>query len=340
MSNLVVRAMFWLAACVAARRFVQRRHGSGQHSLWPRILLCWRRKPKGATDLRTASKARIGGTFWCPQFHLHLKMILHRRVLGRETLQGFYQTATIRESQRILPAYQWKILHRQFYRVGPPSKPQSLHLFHGTAPSWRPEHGSMPISFRTRTLAIAGAESGGSRIVPGTQGRILRRTARRAWVERVAVSKLWVSGQESVLKRAMLRREFVSQQMNSKAIDHTKIKSDSECVWSHRSQSSVRIPDPRMHQEVPLLFRRQSNSATKQEQIVVSSPGSRSAALPQASTAHPNLSTQAIELPSRVRGTESAQAMTIDPVLLNRLTDDVIRRVEQRVRIDRERRGL
>jgi len=29
-----------------------------------------------------------------------------------------------------------------------------------------------------------------------------------------------------------------------------------------------------------------------------------------------------------------------DPSLLNRLTDDVIRRVERRARIERERRGL
>ncbi len=339
MSNLVVRAMFQLAACVAARRFVQRRHGNGRHNLWPRIMLCWRRKPKGATDLRTASKARMGETFWHPQFHLHLK-ILNRRVLARETLQGIHQAATTRESQRILPTYQLKILHRKFYGVGSPSKPQSSHLFHDTVPSWRPEHGSVPISFRTRILAVVRAESGGNRLVPGTQGRILRRTARRAWVDRVAVSKFLVSGQESVLKRAILRREFVSQQMNSKAIDHTKIKSGSECVWSHRSQSSLQIPDPRMHQEAPLLFRRQSSSAAKQEQIVVSSPGSRSAAPPQVSAAHLSLSTQSIELPPRLGGAGSAQAMTIDPVLLNRLTDDVIRRVEQRVRIERERRGL
>jgi hypothetical protein len=30
----------------------------------------------------------------------------------------------------------------------------------------------------------------------------------------------------------------------------------------------------------------------------------------------------------------------LDPALLDRLTDDVIRRVERRVRIERERRGV
>jgi hypothetical protein len=37
---------------------------------------------------------------------------------------------------------------------------------------------------------------------------------------------------------------------------------------------------------------------------------------------------------------EAAPVATLDPSVLDRLTDDVIRRVEQRIRIERERRGL
>ena len=36
----------------------------------------------------------------------------------------------------------------------------------------------------------------------------------------------------------------------------------------------------------------------------------------------------------------TTQAATLDPALMDRLTDDVIRRVERRIRIERERRGL
>jgi hypothetical protein len=32
--------------------------------------------------------------------------------------------------------------------------------------------------------------------------------------------------------------------------------------------------------------------------------------------------------------------MHLDPAVMDRLTDDVIRRVERRIRIDRERRGV
>jgi hypothetical protein len=38
--------------------------------------------------------------------------------------------------------------------------------------------------------------------------------------------------------------------------------------------------------------------------------------------------------------TPAAPAMKIDAALMDRLADDVIRRVEQRARINRERRGL
>jgi len=43
---------------------------------------------------------------------------------------------------------------------------------------------------------------------------------------------------------------------------------------------------------------------------------------------------------SRVGRAAAAQVTTLNPALLDRLTDDVIRRVERRVRIERERRGL
>jgi hypothetical protein len=37
---------------------------------------------------------------------------------------------------------------------------------------------------------------------------------------------------------------------------------------------------------------------------------------------------------------EAAPVATLDPSVMDRLADDVIRRVEQRIRIERERRGL
>jgi hypothetical protein len=46
------------------------------------------------------------------------------------------------------------------------------------------------------------------------------------------------------------------------------------------------------------------------------------------------------ELSSRSGRAAALRVTDLDPALLDRLTDDVIRRVEKRVRIERERRGL
>jgi hypothetical protein len=48
----------------------------------------------------------------------------------------------------------------------------------------------------------------------------------------------------------------------------------------------------------------------------------------------------AAHAPARFEQPAAQQITSLDPRLVDRLTDDVIRRVEQRVRIERERRGL
>jgi hypothetical protein len=48
----------------------------------------------------------------------------------------------------------------------------------------------------------------------------------------------------------------------------------------------------------------------------------------------------AFEAPLRVARAVTASVTNLDPSLWDRLADDVIRRVERRVRIERERRGL
>jgi hypothetical protein len=42
----------------------------------------------------------------------------------------------------------------------------------------------------------------------------------------------------------------------------------------------------------------------------------------------------------RATAAEAMRLMALDPKLIDRLADDVVRRVEKRVRIERERRGL
>jgi len=61
--------------------------------------------------------------------------------------------------------------------------------------------------------------------------------------------------------------------------------------------------------------------------------------MPQAVRSHraPNLTTDAHPAATTALTTSGA---TLDPGMMDRLADDVIRRVERRIRIERERRGL
>jgi len=129
--------------------------------------------------------------------------------------------------------------------------------------------------------------------------------------------------------------------MNSKTIDHTETKRRFKREWSDSSQLFIKTPDQKLFQEVPLHFRRRSGSSVQQEQVGEGFSYSTGwVVLPQGKTSKPSPLTEPKELSSRVGGASMVQKTTLDPVLLNRLTDDVIRRVEQRVRIERERRGL
>lgn len=49
---------------------------------------------------------------------------------------------------------------------------------------------------------------------------------------------------------------------------------------------------------------------------------------------------RALKAPARAERVPAAPVTSLDPGLVDRLTDDVIRRVERRLRIERERRGL
>jgi hypothetical protein len=51
-------------------------------------------------------------------------------------------------------------------------------------------------------------------------------------------------------------------------------------------------------------------------------------------------SQEAVHVSPSVEQPAVQQIANLDPRVLDRLTDDVIRRVEQRIRIERERRGL
>jgi hypothetical protein len=72
---------------------------------------------------------------------------------------------------------------------------------------------------------------------------------------------------------------------------------------------------------------------------VVAPPAAASAWPSRPPRSVPELVT-AVETPPSVASAGAARITALDPALVDRLTDDVIRQVERRVRIERERRGI
>jgi len=340
MSNWLARVTFRLAACVAARRFVRRRrNNSGGCRVWDPILLHWRGRHKGPADIQAVSKMPRGSAKWLPHLHLHLGILQSdqtRRSFSRVPCGAI----TKLELQRIVHEHQWMMRRKGMSGANP----QPFHCLprpfrYATQLAQRADAG-IPISIRSRRLSIAAIVNSRDGGGPYAQGMVLNRARGIAWTEQELAAKSRLLREKLIRQWTMLHREAISRQLKTKTIVRRQTDNVSKHVWRHGSQSSLRMPDQGPRPEVPLLFRRQPGGAFKQEQVVGTSPGSRWAAPPQGSTTHPSLLTQPIESPSGVGGVAIVQGATIDPILLNRLTDNVIRRVEQRVRIERERRGL
>ncbi|HET8774101.1 MAG TPA: hypothetical protein VFP80_09935 [Thermoanaerobaculia bacterium] len=95
---------------------------------------------------------------------------------------------------------------------------------------------------------------------------------------------------------------------------HVQLVRPAMLVWRTAPQAQAEMPHGAAHASPPMTFSR---------------PAARSAAAQELAPEAPRRATQHPLRPG-----------DLDPALLDRLTDDVIRRVEKRVRIERERRGL
>ncbi|HEV2836912.1 MAG TPA: hypothetical protein VGW58_16455, partial [Pyrinomonadaceae bacterium] len=95
---------------------------------------------------------------------------------------------------------------------------------------------------------------------------------------------------------------------------------------------------PQSHRTEELVWRRISKSTTeitervRHLESIVSSDGPSPRAVSNEQTA--------VEVARAIEAVRATPVTKLDPALMDRLANDVIRRVEQRVRIERERRGL
>lgn len=359
MNKWPARSRVKLVACRAARRFDRCVGNKSIHgSIWHPILLYWRRCRRRA-DIQVVSKVSGGRAKWLPRFHRH-----HRVRQSDHTFHGSSQipcgAITKFALQRIVHKHQWMMSRSRMNRVST----QPSHCVSGVslyaAPLVQGAEASRPISIRSSSLLITASgtnigipmssRSGSLSIVAlrnsgegnewNAQRKVLKRDRQIVWTEQERVTKSQLQTAKPIRQGTMLLREVISPLVKTKTMFRRKTNPVSKSAWRHDSQSSHNSLDLGLHSGVPLLFRQRPGSVFQQEQVVVASSPSHPAVPPKGSSTNPSWGDQPMQLLGHTGRATVVQGGTIDPILLNRLTDDVIRRVEQRVRIERERRGL
>lgn len=359
MNNWLTRNTVMLVACMAARRFVQCLGNNGRHgSLWHPILLYWRRRRRHA-EIQVVSKVSGGRANWFPHVHRHLG-VQQSDQSPRGSSRIPYGAKSKFELQQIVHEHQWMMSRSRMKRactqlchcvpgvsiyaaqlVQRADARRSISMRSSRLPitTLRANIG-IPMSSRSGRLPIVSRGNSRDGNQPYAQRMVLKRDHEIVWTEQERVTKSRLQRAKPIRQWTMLLREVISPLVKTKTKFRRQINPVSKSAWRHDSQSSHNSLDLGLHSGVPLLFRQQPGSVFQQEQVVVATSPSHLAAPPQGSSTNPSLGDQPMQLPGHTGRPTVVQGGTIDPILLNRLTDDVIRRVEQRVRIERERRGL
>lgn len=359
MNDWPARSRVKLVACRAARRFVRCLGNNSRHgSIWYPILFYWRRRTRHA-DIQVASKVSGGRAMWLPRFRRHLG-VRQSDHTSHGPSRIPYGAITKLELQRIVHEHQWmmsrssmdrastqpchcvpgvSLYAAQLVQRAEASRPISMRSSSLLITASKPNIG-MPISSRLGRLSIVALRNSGEGNESFAQRVVLKRDREIVWTEQELVTKSRLQRGKPIRQWTMLHGEAISPLVKPKTMFRGQTNAVTKSAWRHDSQSSLNRLDLGSHSEVPLLFRQQPGSMFHQVQVVGAPSLSNWAMPPEGSTANPSWGAQPMQLPGRTGRATVMQGETIDPILLNRLTDDVIRRVEQRIRIERERRGL
>ena len=344
-----------LRACRAARKFVRRRAVRPRGGQWLPIALWWRHVREGATARRDAMRGGVRAGA------MHVQM--HVRYAHQIVSVGRVRGSRLASRASRLPPRASQAASRASTL---PTRPV-LRELHSTSTS-SSSHATLVRGERNQTRRLF-LEHRSIRHIDHDQTHRVFREHQAAWrALRDETHLVWRESRDIRIGRApqpavgarviaALRAQAVPMLRSvSRSIDATgsrhngrrKSAVNPRVSGSHRTRQSQRtevsVTQP------PLAF---PQSMPRPLDMVWRAP---TPAMP-ASTATPTTSarTPASTIDSIVESASSARienlpdtqhvraavrAQVLDPALVERLTDDVIRRIERRARIERERRGL
>lgn len=323
-----------LAARIAARRFASSRRIAVRASrdAWLPIALRWRRKRKKAGSVRASREAMPAApsVTWMARFHLHFNRPANERSRREREVRSCAPATVIRELQRSVMSRHWTTLRAAALARSPRAASPTPRVFAMRRTEAHVSAAAAPQ--RVRLLTTHAKTTHAERRVLFES---VRKSATSSFSERLTERRM--QSHETRVFRALSVTTHRSERLTERRMQsHETRVFRALSVATHRIREESTRSHVQLVRPVALVWRTpqpQTESAREttftSPQTTVSRPPVRSAAVQEPAAE-----------PARRSVQRALQASDFDPALLERLTDDVIRRVERRVRIERERRGL
>lgn len=340
------------AAYGAAQWFAgSRANDSGHRNEWCPIVLRWRRRRRSANTITSRVNAQSSRVSYFPQFHFHHISHLHAGMSRRRTDRAT-SDASPRERRTILEK-RWSMIGKNAVAASPESVWRDNRK---AAPVYLPKtmRSSTPMTMRrlaSRKRSTRDTNPTGLPIRQASLSTSERHFAKRGpSIPSVAGWPVAQTVKTSLEAEPELRR---ARQMELQ----TQLMRKHSHIWHHHHRVA-NFPSPESGVAGP---RRSANASVfrfhhscSEELVWRRGPATRFDPYHEAdddplrgplTQRRTQLSSQAsdespqVTMPVNVPATPQ-QITKLDPALLDRLTDNIISRVEKRISIERERRGL
>lgn len=309
-----------LATRVAVLRARNRRQQGRVLAGWPRLTLRWRRPRPRRTCAAAGRRAIATHNYWFPAYHLHLTGHATQPVSKTRASDAWRLT----DADGANPGF------RHVDTTATSRNPPEPHASRGRR---RAAH-----VFRARQIRLLPPRSsapGGPRNVNRSpisattaSLRIHRRSGPSYRHEPAPAHRRVAGSEEAVVHRHLRTRKYGSRESQLSTPQPSGTPLPGALTWRQ---------SPATHRPAELAWRRLPQSPTAAVDRAAGPAGPVSARpLPAAVASTPDGS----HVDTRKDRPAVLPAASVDSRLLDRLTDDVIRRVERRIRIERERRGL
>jgi hypothetical protein len=308
-----------LAARLAAASFGATRHAAGRNRVPRPVPLRWRRPALRVAAPGPARTQPAAPASWHPHFHLHFGVIGEsRRRAGAAPMPGI---GVIRGRDVVMRAHREHML-------------ASTHRTYRVWERTRTVEGRVPL-FPRRSPESPRREWAATRLMTGARALLAssRRPSPRLAAETLGSGRPRSRAVGMTLTSADASRWRAQDRLADR---HPRLQQRTTPAAAAGTRDAS-MPAARARRPVPLVWR----SAGPDPGRSSASPSrAMAASSPSASPSNPTGAPAMVPAADPARPRVPVRTADFEPGVLDRLADDVIRRVERRARIERERRGL